>query len=313
MAQKRKHLRVRDAFLFPILLVSLFCIVFEASAADVAIVGSSNIPPCNEAIKGFVDRTNAKITKYDLNTEGSRQKIIADIKAKRPSLIFALGTDAATFVSGHVKDIPIVFALVSRPEKYGLTSSNTTGVSLNISPRTQFEVLKEVLPQARRIGVIYDPEESAHSIRKAAESANSLGLQLIRMPVESEKEIPQALRTIKDQIDVLWMTTDQAVMIRHSVEHIIMFTIKNNIPLMAFSPRFVEGGALCALASDYKDIGCQAAGLASQILSGKRPDQLPVVSPRRTKLILNLKTARLLGLNLPLRHLEKQTEIETYQ
>lgn len=309
MTKKREYPRLRDTFFF----LFLLCIVCEASAADVAIVGSSNIPPCNEAIKGFVDRTNARITKYDLDKEDNRQRIIADIRAKKPQLIFAVGTDAATFVAGHVKDVPIIFALVSRPEKYGLTSNNITGVSLNISSRTQFEVLKEVLPRARRIGVIYDPEESAHSIRKAADSANSLGLQLIRMPVESEKDIPQALRTIKDQIDVLWMTTDQAVMIRHSVEHIIMFTIKNNIPLMAFSPRFVEGGALCALASDYKDIGCQAAGLAGQILSGKRPDQLPVVSPRRTKLILNLKTARLLGLNLSLRHLEQKTEIETYQ
>ncbi|MFH1148119.1 MAG: ABC transporter substrate-binding protein [Pseudomonadota bacterium] len=309
MAKKREYLRLRDAFFF----LFLLCVVCKASAADVAIVGNSNTPPCNEAIKGFIDRTNARITQYDLDKEDNRQRIIADIKAKRPHLIFALGTDAATFVSGHVKDIPIVFALVSRPEKYGLTGGNITGVSLNISSRTQFEVLKEVLPRARRIGVIHNPEESAYSVKKAAGEAHSLGLQLIQVPVESEKEIPQALRAIKDQIDVLWMTTDQAVMIRHSIEHIIMFTIKNNIPLMAFSPRFVEGGALCALASDYRDIGCQAAGLAGQILSGKRPDELPVVSPRKTKLILNLKTAKLLGLNLSLRHLEKKAEIETYQ
>ena len=285
---------VNISFYYVLLVLTSF-----ASATDIAVIISQDLKPYQDALIGFNDIIDASISKY--NMEGDINKghnITNEIKSRKPDLILALGTKAAMIAGEDIKDIPIIYCLVSRPAKYGLMGNNITGVSLNISIETQFEAIKSVLPDKKKIGVIYDPDVSEEAVDEAKHIAMELGFVLKTFTVHSEKEIPNIMRSIEGNIDVLWMVMDETVINKNSLEYIILFSINNKIPVMGLSNRFVQKGALFSLFSDYYDLGHQAGELVEQILRGTSPNKLPVAFPQKTKLALNLKTASLIGIKI---------------
>ena len=290
---------MKDRFILAMALASLLLPAGNFSfAAEVAVVKSRDIKPYRIAISSFAKFTKAMTAEYNMGGRSNKgSEIISEITYKRPDLILSLGTKAAMLTHQNVRNIPTIFCMVSRPEKYKLIGENVAGVSLNIPARVQFETLKTILPDIKRIGVIYSRGESGRSVKKAGKDARELGLALVSFEVASEKEIPMAARSLKGRIDALWMIMDSAVVTGQSVKHLILFTIRNKIPFMGFSIRFVKEGALLALSGDYEDMGRQAGKLARQILKGNAPEGLHIVAPKKTRLILNLKTAKLIGID----------------
>lgn len=293
----------RFIFLFILLLIVNSILLSTGTfsfAAKIAVVKSSRIKPYQIALDAFAKTVGAEIAEYDMTGKVDRDsEIIREIAFKRPDLVLALGTKAAKLSYQNIRDIPIIFCMVSRPEKYELTGENITGVSLNIPAKVQFETLKSILPYIKRIGVVFNQEESGKAVKKADKEAKKLGLELVALQVESEKEVPRVTRDLKGNIDALWMIMDSTIVTNESVKHLILFTLRNKIPFMGLSIRFVQEGALLALSADYADMGRQASKLAKQILKGNSPKDLPIVPPEKTKLFLNLKAAKLIGIDFP--------------
>lgn len=285
---------------FRLYIVFLFflCIILfpnVSSAAKVAIIKSKDIVPYSMVSDGFKVAIDASIVEYDI--EGDMEKgrdITEKIKADQPDLILAIGTKAAMVVYQNIKNIPIVFVMVSRPEAYGLIGENITGVSLNIPSYDQLKIMKSILPGIKKVGIIYNPKISGKTVAAADEDASRLNLELIHQEIISPKEVPRALRNLKGSIDALWMVMDKTFVDPKALKHIQLFTLRNKIPFMGLSVRFVQDGALLALSSDYQDMGRQAGQIAKQIILGKSTSDLPISSPEKLTLVLNLKTAKII-------------------
>jgi len=208
--------------------------------------------------------------------------------------------DFRSRIKEYLKDIPTLYIMVSNPKKYGLIGNNIAGITLNIPVETQFKTYKTLVPGLKSVGVIYDANNSGEIIREAGAVAKKLGVQLVAVSVTSQKEVPEALRSMLGKVDAVWMVPDETVVTTDSFKYFLVTTLEKGVPFFAASDIFVEAGALAALTPDYTDVGrqgCQLAigftdGQVSLAETGARP-------PRKINLSLNLKTARKIGLAIP--------------
>lgn len=228
------------------------------------------------------------------------------LKAQRPALIVTVGSAATSLVQAHVQDIPVVFCMVLNPVASGFVQSrqasgnNLTVASLDIPARLQFETLKALLPHVKKVGVLYNPRETAAIVEPAMQAAAALGLGLIAMPVTAAEQIPTTMSELERQIDALWSVADSTVFESdRSVEFLLRRTLQSRIPFMGLSPAFVKAGALIALSADYRDVGRQCGEEAAQVLAGRAPASLPITTPRKVTPYVNLNVARAIGVEIP--------------
>ncbi|MDH5725887.1 MAG: hypothetical protein OEY60_10495, partial [Nitrospira sp.] len=118
-------------------------------------------------------------------------------------------------------------------------------------------------------------------------------------PVETPRDIPDALESLANNVDLLWGISDQVVLLPQTAEPILLFSFRNKIPFAGLSTPWVKAGALYALERDYSDIGSQCAEIAVKILNKAAPRTIQVVSPRKMLFSLNLKSARTMKIDLP--------------
>ncbi|HET7296158.1 MAG TPA: ABC transporter substrate binding protein, partial [Gemmatimonadales bacterium] len=124
-----------------------------------------------------------------------------------------------------------------------------------------------------------------------------LSIQAIR--VGGPAELPDALTTLSNRADVLWSVTDPVVYNAETARTLLLFSLRNRIPLVGQSAAWVKAGALYALDRDYTDVGAQCAGLAARILGGEAPSTVAPVPPRKVRYTINGHTAAELRLTLP--------------
>jgi putative ABC transport system substrate-binding protein len=285
--------------------------VIGAEDVHIAVVESRSIRAYDLALEGFarVMRDNGFspiFTRYiineDVHTPGEL-KVMLDVS--HGDMILALGTDAARLVKDCDCGIPSVFSMVSEPAQSGLLNSGgsgstpMTGVCLDVPVEEQFASLLDVVPRAKRIGVIYNPEESQFIVDEARKAANRMGLGLVTHPIASEAELPEGLTELRSRIDALWLVSDRTVLTTQSLQYVFLYAFQTNLPLMGLSEHFVKMGALLAVGPDYTDVGKQSGEFAAQILRGRDPEELPIASPRKVQLSLNLRTAEIIGHRIP--------------
>ncbi len=296
-----KNLLANCLLLLLLGLVAL-CHPDPARALEIAILKSADIAPYNRAVAGFKGATTARTTfiEYDLrgNLELGR-KLARKIRASNAALVLAVGLKAALVAKLEVFDIPIVFCLVLDPVKYHLTAPNMTGVLAETPSNRQFSALRAVLPIAKRIGVLYDPEKTGRHVEKARQEAKALGLELVARRVGAEKEVPTTLRAIIPSIEALWLLPDSTVLNEDSLKFILNTALDSSLPVIGYSPHIVRYGALFGLFVRYQDMGHQAGVLARKILDGQIAVPHAPILPERVSMALNLKVANFLGITIP--------------
>ena len=230
---------------------------------------------------------------------------LAEIKKKSPQLFVTLGSAATAQLAKVVKETPVVFCMALNPTASGFIRSmnssgnNLTGASLDIPPQIQFEALRSIVPTAKKLGVVYNPQETEVVVSQAKRAAKEIGLDLIGAPVASGEKVPEALRSLEKSVDALWSVADGTAFSSGSMETFFLHTLRNKIPFMGLSPAFVKAGALMALSVDYQEVGAQCGGLATRVLAGEYPWTLPITTPQKVTLHINLKTAETIGLKIP--------------
>jgi putative ABC transport system substrate-binding protein len=247
-----------------------------------------------------------KIAIVSIDEESStlRTIIVRELRLFNPELFITVGSYATSAVSQSFPHKPIIFATVINPMASGFVNSmyrpggHITGAALDIPADIQFKYFQRVVGNIRRMGVIYS-DETENIIRQAAVAARALGIELISVKIETEKDIPGAIDSLCKVSDALWSVADHVVYTPQSTRHIILQTLRNRIPLMAFSQSLVESGGLFTLDFDFKDIGRQAGEIARRVLRGDRPAEIPVSTPGVIYFKYNEKTAEQIDVDIP--------------
>ena len=264
------------------------------AAPKVGVLLSSNETAYLEAFAGFkatFDNGTVELVVLKLD------KLTADQVADC-AFVFTVGSQASAKALEALPGIPVIAAMVLRPQ--AMTSrTRLTGVYLEPPLRDQLAWYKAALPKLSRIGVLYHPSETGSLIPEAQKAADALGLKLVARPVGSAAEIAAVLQTLDGSIDLLWGISDSVVLNPTTARDILGFSLSSGVPLAAPSSTWVKAGALCGWDWDYRDIGAQAAKQGQRLLSGTPLAGIPPEKPRRTLYSLNLRTARMLGINFP--------------
>lgn len=279
-----------------------YTIPVEADAVEIAVLKSSDLKAYNESVEGFktaAPRT-AIYTEYDLRGDLERGKELArKIRASDSSLVLAVGLKAALAAKLEIVDIPILYMMILDPMKYHLTAANMTGVLLDVPTDRQLKVMRTLLPTVRKIGTLYDPGKTSSKLKETESRANAYEFQLRGFSVETEKEVPQQLRSLLSESEALWLIPDSTVLTDESIRFILESALAQHVPVIGFSSEFTRLGALLSMSIDYGEVGREAGLLAKRIVGGDQPLPLKPVSVQRVRITVNQKTARYLGISIP--------------
>ena len=277
--------------------------------------GSPGPSPEIEAFKkGLADvgYTEAQNVAVEYRFAGGRPERLPELAtqlvALRPSVIVAPGTPAAVAAKQATGEIPIVFVGVADAVGSGLAASfarpaaNVTGLTSNSAQLggKRLELLKAVVPKASRIAVLYNPGDSSNVLasKELEQSAPALGLTLQRVEVRQPTEFESAFAAMtRRQAQALFGAAGLLTTSHRDV--LVHLAAKARIPAIWGERQFVESGGLMSYAADFYDQIRRSAIYVEKILKGSKPGDLPIEQPMKLDLVINLKTARALGLAIP--------------
>lgn len=283
-------------FLVIILLLVPFANSAEA-VQRVLVLQGVRVAPYDEAYRGIKGVLGGVSLKKLVLSDLEGIDIAKMIRDERPDVILAIGTEALLRLK-RIKDTPIIYLMVL-DQHNGLTSgSNITGISMVIPPERQLASLEGAVPRIKRVGLLYNPAHTGALARRAVAAARGLGIELVSHEVHSSRDVLPLVKNMKGEIDAFWMLPDVTVVTPETIEYLLLFSLNNRIPVLTFSDKYVEMGALMALDIEPVDLGRQAAELARKVLAGIPVDTIPRSDPRGAVLTVNLKIARKLGIPL---------------
>lgn len=256
--------------------------------------------------EGYVDGDNIHIEfKNAQGQNPTAQTIASQLVNSNVDLVFAIATPAAQAAYNATKDIPIVITAVTDPVESGLTKAwdvsgtNVTGTSDLTPVAKQMELITELVPEAKTVGVIYTTSEvnSEVQVKMAEEAASNLGLQVIRVGVTTVNDIPQAVASVIDKVDAMYAPTDN--LIASSMPVLWNACLDKKVPIVAGVDTMVIDGGIATEGIDYYQLGYETGLMAAQVLEGKDPSTMPINTLQNTTLIVNQKNAEAIGLSIP--------------
>jgi putative ABC transport system substrate-binding protein len=289
-------------FLLITFLVS-FC-TGAAAQTRVAVVMSRPIPPYKAALKGFKAEFACDTTIFDLQKKTSDDEVANAIKAGKPQLVLAIGSKALKLAKKQLKEVPVIFTMVLVP---GKVPPNMTGVSMTLPAKSHLEGLKLVAPKVKSIGMVYNPARSEKRVVEFKAAAKALEMNVVAIAAKSRKDAFSSIKLLGGRVDALWMIMDQDIVANFNL--LLSLSVKEKIPLATFSYKYVEMGALLALAPQFESLGGQAGDLAKQILKGTKPSKLGVVSPSEFYYSINVNTALKIEVGVPPAVLKKDHKL----
>ena len=287
----------------------------ETSKKKVGIIQLIQHDALDQANKGFIDGLAEKGYKDGENIEieqqnasgkqDTAQQIAGQFVSAKKDLIFAIATPTAQACYNATKDIPIVFSAVTDPVKDGLAKDlkssgcNTSGTSDMANIDEQLALLKEVLPDAKTLGVVYTTSEtnSVNQVNELETLASKYKLTIKKIGVANINEINQVLSNSMGDIDVLYAPTDNNV--AASYELVAQIALKANKPVMGAEPAVVEKGGLISKGIDYYELGKMAGYKAAEILDGKNPQDIEIETMKELAITVNTDVAKKLGITIP--------------
>ncbi len=269
---------------------------------------------------GYVEGQNVAIERRSAEGDYDRLAALAACLVDRQvAVILATGgSDPAKAAKAATSNIPIVFVSAADPVRTGLVASlnrpggNVTGVSLLASAldAKKLGLLRELAPKASTIGVLINPDyPSANSQREEAQQAAArLGLRLLMLSARADGEIDLAFASAAKQgADALPVATDPFLLSRR--ERLVALAARYAVPAIYAQREVVTAGGLISYGPHFWDGYRQAGAYVGRVLKGEKPADLPVLQPTKFELVINLKTAKALGLEVPDRLLALADEV----
>jgi putative tryptophan/tyrosine transport system substrate-binding protein len=269
-------------------------------------------PALDAAVAGFkaalAEKGFTNVTYDDQNAQGdmaNASSIAQKFAGEGLDLILGVATPTTQAVVKADTTTPIVFTAVTDPVGAGLVtdpeapSANVTGVSDMLPVQPHLDLIKQIVPDVKTIGVVYNAGESnsVFLIEAEKEAAAKMGIEVIDATASNSSEVQAATESLVGRVDAISVLTDNTAV--SALESIIKIGEQNKIPVIAGDTDSVKRGAVAAYAFDYKDLGMQAGYQAAEILSGTPIKDIPVEYAQNLQLSINEKAAAAMGVTIP--------------
>jgi putative tryptophan/tyrosine transport system substrate-binding protein len=263
---------------------------------------------------------NVHIDHRSAADDANRQRAYAsELIGLAPDLVVAEGTPGLAAVQLATRTVPTIFVNVTDPVGQGFVESlarpggNATGFTLfEFSMGTKWlEILRELVPTVKKVGLMFNPAMAPYFglyVRAIQQGALTFGIEPYSMPVDDESGVERSLSTLGQQPHGGLLVLPDAFTVHHR-NLIIDQLARSRIPAVYTMRLFPESGSLVSYGVDFADQYRQAAFYADRILKGANPADLPVQQPTKFELVVNLKTAKALGLDVPPTLLARADEV----
>lgn len=264
---------------------------------------------------GYIHGENCIIEVNNAQGDGAaEEEIAASFVKKKVDLIVAVGTSTTMTTANAVEDtdIPMVYITTSDPFQDGLATQdgisigNITGISVQLDKREQISSIRELLPTAKSLGIMYtkDQLDLVESLPEYDQLALEYGLDIINTVIDHESDIEAVASTLLQQVDCIISIDDPRI--NPQLPMIISMATESSVPVFSFVIEHVKEGAVAAQGMDYYEAGRQAGTIATFIISGERtPSEIPCILMKDLQLCLNDSAIKELGMNISPHLLEK--------
>lgn len=267
-----------------------------AGAWDVLVVQNYQAKPYDEVLRGFRSVCSARTGEL-LASELDGESLAREVRRRRPDLILAVGVDALRKVR-KIRETPIIYCMVLDPESVLGDERNITGVSMNISPDRQLAAISRVLPNLKRVGLVYNPRRTGRIVEKTREAAERRGIRITALKADSAMDLPRRLADLPPGLDLYWMLPDSTLTTPEAIESVILFSMTNRVPVFTFSEKYLRMGAFMSLDPDTFDMGRQAGQMAEKVRTGTDIRNIPRSGAERGTPAVNRKVAGKLGIRV---------------
>jgi putative ABC transport system substrate-binding protein len=243
--------------------------------------------------------------------------LIAELVARKVDVLVTHAPPNVIAAKRVASDIPIVFAAVGDPVGIGLVTSlarpggNVTGLSLQSADLAgkRLQLLRELLPEARRLAVIGNADSSNNVMERSEiqQAAQALGLEVVVPTIKAAQDIAPEIEALQGRADALFVQTDPLTNTNRL--QINALALRSRLPTAFGVREFAEAGGLMSYGPNFADLFRRAGDFVDKILRGAKPNDLPVEQPTKFELIINLKTAKALGLTIPHAMLVRADEV----
>ena len=258
---------------------------------------------------GFVEGRNVAIEhRWDEGYAERRDALVADLIRRQVSVIFVNTTGLARMAKEATRTIPIVFLAGGNPVEFGVVASlnrpggNVTGVALLNTEimGKRLELLHKLVPGTGPIGFFVSPagQYTEAETRDLPSAARTLGIKVMVFNIADASDLQQGFAKLVEQ-KTRALLLGANVVFEGQVHQIILLAARDRVPTMFNNGASAVAGALASYGPDYLGAYQQAGNYAGRILKGDKPADLPVLQPTKLELVINLKTAKALGLEIP--------------
>ena len=283
----------------------------EKSVAVTAIVEHPALDAIRDGVKeslkaaGYEEGKNLKWQYQSAQgNTGTAAQIARKFVGDKPSAIVAIATPSAQAVVAATKDVPVVFSAVTDPvaaklvKSWDASNTNVTGVSDLLKLEPQIELIKKVVPNAKKVGMVYNPGEanSAVVVKQLKELLPKHGMTLVEASAPRSVDVGTAARGLVGKVDVIYTNTDNNVV--SAYESLVKVGQDAKLPLIASDTDSVKRGAIAALGVNYKDLGVQTGQMVVRILKGEKPGSIKPEVSNKTELYVNPTAAEKQGVKL---------------
>ena len=264
---------------------------------------------------GYKEGKNLKIVFQNGQADQSKLATMSQqLVDKKADVLVGVATPAAQSLANTTKDIPIVLGAVTDPVGAKLVASldnpggNVTGVSDQPPVASQIKLGKELLPNAKTVGMLYSSTEvnSKYQVNEASKTAESLGMAVKEYPVASTNEIAQTVQVMSQNVDFIYIPLDNTI--ANAMQAVVGEANKSKTPIITSVDTMVEQGGLATVGIDQYTLGKKTGQMVVQILKGADPSVTPVYTFKEGVTVLNEKQAEFLGIQIP-DNLKKEAQI----
>ncbi|HZJ97933.1 MAG TPA: ABC transporter substrate-binding protein, partial [Oligella sp.] len=255
------------------------------------------------ATEGFKEGDSLRV-KYQTaqGNTGTAAQIARQYVGESPDVIVAIGTPSAQAVVAATKTIPVVFGAVTDPvaaqlvKDRGPSTTNVTGMSDELPLEASLELIKKTLPDAKKVGLVYNPGEinSKIVVEQLKKLMPQYDLTLIEAAAPRTVDVSSAARSLVGKSDMIFSTTDNNVIATY--ESLTKVSLDSKLPLIASDTDSVERGAIAALGVNYRQLGVQAGQMVARILNGENPGDIAWETSNQLETHLNKKMAERIGI-----------------
>ena len=281
-------------------------------------------PSLDNCLEGFRQGLDAEGIKYELdaqsakNDDSTNTQIAQQFAARRVDLVCGIATPSAQACYNACYDagIPVIFNAVSDPVAANLAESETqamdgiTGVSDKLPVEAQLELIREMLPEAQKIGILYTTSEanSVSTIADYKEKAGDYGFEIVERGITNAADIPQAIDLLLTEVDCVTNMTDNTVV--NNLPVLIEKATAAGIPVFGSEEEQVGNGCVASAGIDYIELGKKAGVIAARVLNGEDISTIPYETMTESKITINPDAAAAVGIEIP-QSITDRAEVKT--